>query len=131
MKPVLIVLTFIALIGGLVFHDQVLAIFAGMTPLAALKLITDYVLHVAVVTVIGLVVFGLPEIVKPWLALLRRKRRSLRRGHVPSHTQEAAPRAPRTNKDAALMWLASRLAQTNKAPTSSQTPSADDVQFKL
>lgn len=131
MKPILIVLTFIALIGGLVFHDQVLAIFAGMTPLAALKLITDYILHVAVVTVIGFVVFGLPEIVKPWLALLRRKRRSLRRGHAPAHTQQAAQRAPRTNKDAVLMWLAGRLAQMNKVPTPSQTPPADDVQFKL
>lgn len=125
-----IVLIFIALIGGLVFYDQVLALFAGMTPLAALKLITDYVLHVAIVTIIGMVVLGLPEIVKPWLGLLRRKRRSLRRGQPATHTT-AAPRTPRINKDAVLMWLASRMAQSNKTPTPSQTPSADDVQFKL
>ena len=128
MKPILIVLTFIALIGGLVFHDQVLAIFAGMTPLAALKLITDYVLHVAIVTIVGMMLFGLPEIIKPWLGMLRRKRRSLRRGQDTAHTT-AAPRAPRTNKDAVLMWLASRMVQTTKTP--SQTPPVDDVQFKL
>jgi hypothetical protein len=40
-----------------------------------------------------------------------------------------APRAPRINKDAVLMWLASRVAQPNKAP--SQTAPADDAQFKL
>jgi hypothetical protein len=43
----------------------------------------------------------------------------------------AAPRAPRINKDAMLMWLASRMPQTTKTPTPSQTPPADDVQFKL
>jgi hypothetical protein len=128
-KPLLIVLTFVAAIGGLVFYDQVLALFAGMTPLAALKLITDYVLHVAIVTILGMVIFGLPEIVKPWLGLLRRKRRALRRG-APMRT-EPVQRAPRINKDQVLMWLASRMTQTTKTPTPSQTPPADDVQFKL
>lgn len=130
MKFATIILIFIAAIGGLVFYDQVLAIFNGMTPLAALKMITDYILHVAIVTIIGMVLFGLPEIIKPWLGLLRRKRRAMRRGQVPAHTM-AAQRTPRINKDAVLMWLASRMAQTNKMPTPSQTPPADDVQFKL
>lgn len=129
-KQTLIILIFIAAIGGLVFHDQVLAIFAGMTPLAALKLITDYVLHVAVVTIIGFMLFGLPEIVKPWMRLLRQKQRAQRRGRIPQRV--TTPRAPRINKDQVLMWLASQLPKhegkdmksTNDAPPS-------DIHFKL
>lgn len=128
MKKMMVALLFIAAIGGLVYFDQVLAIFHGMTPLAALKMITDYVLHVAVVTIIGFVVFGLPEIVKPWLRMMRRKQRSVRRGQV---VMPQAPRAPRMNKDAVLMWMASRMAQSDKAPRTVQTPPADDVNFKL
>jgi len=130
MKQILIPLIFIAAIGGLVFHDQVLALFAGMTPLAALKLITDYVLHVAIVTIIGMVVLGLPEIVKPWLRMLRRKQRTTRRGQVSPH-HLAAPRTPRINKDAVLTWLVSRMAKSEGKVQPSQTPPVDDVQFKL
>lgn len=129
MKKIWIILIFIAAIGGLVYYDQVLAIFANMTPLAALKMVTDYLLHVAVVTIVGFVVFGLPEIVKPWMRMLRRKQRAVRRGQVPA---PAAPRTPRMNKDDVLMWLARRMAQSEKAPRAVQTPPpADDVQFKL
>ncbi len=127
-KQLLIVLVVVLVIGGLTFYEQVLAIFHGMTPLAALKMIMDYVLHVAVVTIIGFVIFGLPEIVKPWLRMTRHKQRAVRRGQM---TMPQAPRAPRMNKDAVLMWMASRMAQSDKAPRTVQTPPADDVNFKL
>lgn len=127
-KQLLIVLTFVGLIGGFLFADQIAAIFHGMTPLEALKMIMDYILHVAIVTIIGMVLFGLPEIIKPWMGLLRQKRRAMRRG-APVQTQPAQ-RAPRINKDHVLMWLASQMSRQGKQ-ASETSPQQDDIQIKF
>jgi len=48
--------------------------------LESLSMILQFVLHVTVATIAGYVIFGLPEIIKPWLRMLRQKRRAVRRG---------------------------------------------------
>lgn len=93
MKFGLIVLTFIAAIGGLVFHDQVAGLFAGMTPLEALETIVTFVLHVAVTTIAAYVAYTLPEIAKPWVKTFRWKRRAERRGRHGDGGWQSGPNA--------------------------------------
>lgn len=110
-KNVMIVLAFVLGIGAILFADEVIAIFAGMSALEALRSIWTFFLHVAVTTVLGYVVFGLPEIVKPWVRMLKRsaraKKRAMRRGEVVLKAV-SRPRNTRINKDALIAWLASQ-----------------------
>lgn len=132
-KQLLIVLVVVLVIGGLTFFDQVLAIFHGLTVLEALEMIMNYVLHVAVVTVVGFVVFGLPEVVKPWLQMYRQsvrsKRRALRRRR--GESMPSLPKSPRVNKDHVLMWLASRMSQAEKPRKTQAQQPADEPRFDL
>jgi hypothetical protein len=109
-KHLMIVLGFVLGIGGILFFDEVLSIFAGMSVLEAMRTIWTFVLHVVVTTVLGYVVIGLSEIVKPWVRMLRRsgraKNRVLRRGETAPRVPSS--RAPRMNKDAIIAWLASQ-----------------------
>lgn len=97
----LIGLVIVAVVGGALFGDQVLALFAGMTALEALRTIVTFILHVAVATIASWAAFTLPELLKPWRRALRKKRRLARR----QPTQVAAPRAPRMNYAALLRLL--------------------------
>ncbi len=82
MKQYILILSLIALAAVGVFWQQVWGVFAGMSVLAALEMIVQYILHVAVWTIAAGVLFGLPAIVKPWLRMFRRKQRDQRRGRV-------------------------------------------------
>ena len=126
-KHILIIITFVLGIGAVLFADQVLAIFHGMSPLEAMRTIWTFVLHVAVTTILGYVVVGLPAIAKPWLRMFRQKRKATHRSMDVQKT--ATQRAPRINKDQVLLWLASQMTK-GKATTETRQPS-DDIQIKL
>jgi hypothetical protein len=126
-KHTLIIITFVLGIGAVLFADQLLAIFHGMSPLQAMQMIWTFVLHVAVTTIVGYVVVGLPAIVKPWLRMFLRKRKATHRGMDVQKT--ATQRAPRINKDQVLLWMASQMTK-GKATTETRQPS-DDIQIKL
>lgn len=130
MKHILIVLTFIGVIGGLVFSDQVLALFQGMTPLESLRMVWSFVLHSAVTTILGYAgLLAYREIVLPGLRVLRQKRKTARRGRI--QPKPAAPRAPRMNKDAILYWLASQLPRRESKATTEAAPSPDEAQIRF
>ena len=80
MKNILLGLTMILMTGAALFWKEVWGVFAGMSVLESLSMIVQFILHVTVATIAGYVVFGLPEIVTPWLRMLRQKRRAVRRG---------------------------------------------------
>ena len=105
-----VVLAFVLGIGAILFADEVIGIFAGMSALEALRTIWTFILHVAVTTVLGYVVVGGLEIVKPWVRMLKRsgraRNRAVRRGEVA--VKVTNPRAPRMNKDAIIAWLAAQ-----------------------
>lgn len=131
MKHILIVLTFIGVIGGLVFYDQVLAVFDGMTPLESLRMIWSFVLHAVVTTILGYAgLLAYREIVLPGLRMLRQKRKTTRRGRI--QPKAAAPRAPRVNKDSLLVWLASQLQRReSKATATTEALSPDEARIRF
>jgi len=73
-KKLLIIISLVLLIGSALFYDQVLAAFNGMTPLESLQFLANYILHATVATIVGIVLVGLPKIMKPWINALRWKR---------------------------------------------------------
>ena len=78
-KNTMIALGFILLIGAALFYDQIWAVFSGMSVMESMKFIATFILHVTVGTICAYVLFGLPEIIKPWVRLLRQKRKMARK----------------------------------------------------
>jgi len=78
-KDFMILLVILSVVGALLFYDQVLAIFRGMSPLEALRTIVTFIMHVAVATIVSYVAYTLPDFVKPWLKALRSGPRRTRR----------------------------------------------------
>lgn len=115
----LIVLCILAVIGAALFGDQVMALFAGMTPLEALRTIVTFVLHVAVATIFATLALGLPTLIEPWVRMLKQKRRAARRREP---AQAATPRAPRMNYAALANWLLNRQNAQNTPRTRPQPP---------
>lgn len=128
-KHIMIILLFVLGIGAAFYADDILAVFDGMGPLEALEFIFNYVLHVAVVTIVAFVAFGLPKLIQPWMRVLRRKQRAMRRGELPSRAP-STPRTTRTNKDAALAWMAAQLARV-QTPKGSQQRNDDGDNIRL
>jgi len=104
-KPFVIVLVIVLVIAAVIFYDQVLAIFQGMSALEAMQTILTFVLHVAVVTILSYVAFTLPEIVKPWLQALRWKRRSARRNRIQPQADGRRQKVSRLTNDQMLRLL--------------------------
>ena len=121
----LIFLGIVGVIGAALFGDRIVALFAGMTPLDALRMIATFILHVAVATILSFAVFTAPDLLKPWTRALRRKRKSARRQPPPV----ATPRAPRVNNAALLRWMLTQQSQ----PKPKQLPmiSSGDDQTRL
>ena len=120
----LVILIIIALIGCVLFADQVLAFFRGMGPLEAIQTIWQFVLHVTVGTICAYMVYTLPEIVKPWLKTLRWKQRQARR-LPPGRPAVHAPRLPRLSaaQQAQQFWLMMRA--NGRAPSPRSLPHRD------
>lgn len=106
MKQALTVLTLIVTIAAVLFWKQVLGVFAGMSVLEAMEFIVTFVLHVTVGTVAAYVIFGLPEIVKPWVRMFRQKRRAQRRGRNVVSGYAPADKAKRLSAMQLLQILA-------------------------
>lgn len=98
----LIFLGIVMVIGAALFGDQVMALFAGMTPLEAMRMIVTFVLHVAVAKIISYAAFTAPELLKPWLRTFRRKRRQARRGSLPS---KLVTKMPKVSHMDVMRWL--------------------------
>lgn len=108
-KEYLLVLGLVAVIGGLLFFDQVMAVFQGMTPLDAIQTIWQFILHVTVGTIFAYLIIGLPEIVKPWVRMLRRRRRIWRAGPDARGESQNTPRMPRLTAEQRTILLLQQL----------------------
>jgi hypothetical protein len=117
---IIFVIVFVSGIGGMLFADQIAAVFRGLSPLESLRLIWTFVLHVTVTSVIGYAVVGASKVIQPWVRTMRKRRKALRRA---PRVVGTAPRAPKVNKDQVLMWMASQL-QGRKRQDAPNQPSA-------
>lgn len=124
----LIVLIFIAAIGGLVFGDQVRAAFQGMTALGAIDFIMMFVLKAAVLAILSWCMYHLPEMVRPWLRL---RRRALRQKHRNAALVSPTLRAPRLNKDALLLWMAGQLQRRFHSKSTTEAPAPDEARLRF
>ena len=119
-KNILIMAVIVLVIGVALFHEQVWALFRGMTPLESLKFIFNFVLHVVVVTIVSYIAYNLPEVVTPFLRLFKRNRRAARRNR--SQGKPASIRAPKLTTDMLLREYVLKQAMPktgrgNQAPT--------------
>lgn len=115
----------LVLIGGAaVFWQDIAAVFAGMSPLDALKTIATYLLHLAVGTVAAVVIFGLPKIIQPWVRYFKRHQRSKWRGGPNAQWQPKHPRMPRLTAEQKF-WLMMARANQNKRPSTSPRTAQD------
>lgn len=128
MKFFLIVLIFIAAIGGLVFGDQVRAVFQGMTALGAIDFIMMFVLKAAVLAILSWCVYHLPKMVRPWLRLRQQAFRQKRRNAAPV---PSTLRAPRLTKDALLLWMAGQLQRASPSKATTEAPAPDEARLRF
>jgi len=116
-RNTLIALGFILIICAALFYDQILAKFNGMTLLESLRFIADYLIHATVVTICGLILIGLPEIIKPWARMFRQKQKSERKLQRADGRRQTIPtpqRAPTTNR--VMSYLLNQLGFVEKKP---------------
>lgn len=124
-KNMLIMAVIVLVIGVALFHEQVWALFRGMTPLESLKFIFNFVLHVVVVTIVSYIAYNLPEVVTPFLRLFKRNRRAARRNR--SQGKPASIRAPKLTTDMLLREyvLKQALPKTGRSAQPASTPQDD------
>jgi hypothetical protein len=122
-KDFMIVLVIIVLIGAILFYDQIVAIFQGMSPMEAMKFIVSFVLHVAVATILSYIAYTLPEFVKPWMKILRTNRRRGRR--QPIQQKQPRQRSQRLTNAQILQLLTSLPVRRVKNTTPNTQPPDD------
>ena len=112
MKNFMIVLGVIVVIAAALFWREVLGLFAGMSPLEAMKQIVTFILHAAVATIAAYAVMTVPEFIKPWIQTFRSRQRQARRGHGANLVQRVkTPGISKLNKDKMLIALIQQLMQ--------------------
>ncbi len=112
MKNFMIVLGVIVVIAAALFWREVLALFAGMSPLGAMQQIVTFILHVAVATIAAYAVMTVPEFLKPWLQTFRFRQRQARRGHgAPAVQSVKTAGISKLSKDKILIALIQQLMQ--------------------
>lgn len=109
----MIVLGLVLLVAAILFWDQIAAIFAGMTPLEAMQTIVQYILHVTVITIFGFLIFGLPEIIRPWIKMLKRGPKQWRSG--PNAKWQKKPRLPKLTAEERILLLLQQM-QNSRTP---------------
>jgi hypothetical protein len=119
-REVMIVLGLVLVAAAVLFWDQIMSAFAGMTPLEAMQTIVQYILHVTVITIFGFLIFGLPEIVKPWIEMLKRAPKRWRSG--PNAQWQKAPRMPKLTAEQRTLLLLQQL-QNGRTPRQTTPPS--------
>jgi cytochrome c oxidase assembly factor CtaG len=131
MNNFVIVLGLIVVIAAALFWREVLGIFAGMSPLEAMKQIVTFILHVAVATIAAYAVMTVPEFIKPWIRTFRSRQRQARRGRGATAVQSVkTPGLSKLSKDKMLIALTQQLMQ--KQAKGGERPAAvQDGQEKI
>ncbi len=112
MKNFVILLSVIVVIAAALFWREVTGIFAGMSPLEAMRQIVTFILHVAVATILAYAAMTIPEFIKPWLRTFRFRQRQARR--ILGNTAVRSVKTQGTtklNKDRMLIALVEQLMQ--------------------
>lgn len=122
MKQVITILSLIALAATVLFWQQVWAIFAGMTVLESLEMIVQFILHVAVGTIVVYGVTTAPELIRPWMRALRQKRRAQRRGRTVVQVQQSAAKPRKLSVMDLLQMLAPDKQIQRAAPSAPPDP---------
>lgn len=124
MKNFVILLSVIVVIAAALFWREVAGIFAGMSPLEAMRQIVTFILHVAVATILAYAAMTIPEFIKPWLRTFRFRQRQARRIHGNTAVRNVkTQRTPKLNKDRMLIALVEQLMQ--KQTKGKERPAAD------
>ncbi len=130
-KGLMILSVIVLVIGAGIFGDQVSAIFHGMTPMESLKFIVTFILHVSVGTIAAYVAYTLPEIVKPWMRVLKRRRKADGRRRKAEGGRMKGTEVQRSRgltTDALLRaYVMSTMPKANKAPP----PPQDEVHIEF
>ena len=112
MKNFVILLSVIVVIAAALFWREVAGIFAGMSPLEAMRQIVTFILHVAVATILAYAAMTIPEFIKPWLRTFRFRQRQARRIHGNTAVRSVKTQGtPKLNKDRMLIALVEQLMQ--------------------
>lgn len=131
-KPLMIFVMIALVVGGALYADQILALFHGMSPLESLRFIWQFVLHVAVITIVVYLIQTLPEFVKPWSKALGLKWRLLlrqvRRGRWTD--VQKTPRAKPLSTDQLMrMYIAKQMSGGVKTTKSEPMREENEIRF--
>ncbi len=111
-KPLMIFILIALVVGGALYADQILALFHGMSVLESLQFIWQFVLHVAVITIVVYLLQTLPEFVKPWSKVLGLKwqlrMRQMRKGRW-SETPKTPRAKPLSTDQLMRMYIARQM----------------------
>lgn len=139
-KDALTVLALIGLAGAAVYWEPIAASFDGMTPLDGLQTITAFFIKWAVIGLCVWAVSTIPDVVKPWLRMLRRNARSWRPGPNArwQGNSSAQPRMPRLTAEQRFLMLLARMNQQGgrnmgspRQNPPSPTPTGSDEQIHI
>lgn len=98
-KFIAIYLIFAVAIGAILFRDVVVDLFRGMSPLESMKQIVNYMLHIAVLTILGSFLLGLYKVFQGWRRFVRGLVGGKRTVHRSLPARTAAPRKSRKQTD--------------------------------
>lgn len=139
-KKIYIVIGLVLLMGCVLFYEDILAVFNGMTVLEGLQFLGNYIIHVAVVTICGFMLVGLPKILKPWINALRWKRldalkaqrvnRKRRRNAVQQSPSTKVPGLSSVNR-MMMSYLLKQVGAQKSQPTTRQAAQPERSHIKL
>lgn len=125
--------------AGLLFFDQVLSIFQGMTVLQSMQMIIQFILHVAVATIAAYAVYQVNELILPWWRAAKYRWMRFQKKQIKMRNQwfdkalekRSAPKTksmslPKGMRDQALYWMIDQLARKNPQSSSTQIVPRDD-----
>lgn len=127
MRQAITILSLIALAAAALFWQQIWSIFAGMTVIESLEMIVQFILHVAVGTIVMYGAATAPDLIKPWMRALRQKRRAQRRGRAVMQEKAPVMKQRRMSVDQLLAMLA----PTQKIQKTTVHPQEDRVDLNL
>ena len=119
------VLAVILVVGAILFHEQVLAIFRGMSPLDAMQFIMKFVLHATVVTVLSYIVLSIPKMARPFFRMLRGRHRH-RRERYTHQMKTARVKSPHISNEQIIQLLRQHGGRSRPEPIANIQPSHDE-----
>lgn len=126
--------------AGLLFFDQVLSIFQGMTVLQSMQMIVQFILHVAVATIAAYALYQVNELILPWWRAAKYRWMRFQKKQIKMRNQwfdkalekRSAPKVnksmsmPKGMRDQALYWMIDQLARKNSHSSSTQIVARDE-----